>query len=103
MIRLQRSLKVRGGKLESATQWVKEITSYLNEKISGADVQVFIERFGNVGTFHWTVDFETLKALDEWQMKVGTDQGYADLATKAFNQGLFVDGSIYDLILQTLS
>ena len=80
-----------------------EITSYLNENHSGANLEVFSERFGNVDAFHWIADFETLNALDSWQLKLITDQRYTDLITKANDQELFVDGTLYDRILQTLS
>ena len=102
MIRLQRSIKVRGAKLEPAMQWAKEITGYINDKFSGANMLVFNERFGDVSTFHWTADFETLSTLEVWQQKLGADQGYQDFITKAENQALFVDGTVYDRILHTL-
>ena len=103
MLRLQRSVKVQDGKFEAATQWAKDITDYLNDKFSGANMLVFNERFGDVSTFHWTADHKTLSTLEEWQKKVGADQGYRDFITKAADQALFVDGTVYDRVLQTLS
>jgi len=100
MIRFQRSLRSARDKAREATGWAKEVTAYLNGKFPKTNLQVFTHRFGDISTFVWQADFDTLADLDSYQQAVGSDEGYLALIAK--NVGFFAEDSLYDTVLETL-
>ena len=102
MIRLLRSIKIRNGKGPAAMKWAKELTDLLNNKFSGDKVQVFIERFGANSTMYWIADYNDIAAFDQWQQRMDADTENQAFLTTAYEQALFVEGTIYDTFLATL-
>lgn len=100
MIRFQRSLRARGGKGREAAAWAKELTAYLNGKYSDARLEVFTHRFGDINTFTWQADFDSLASLDSYQQAVGVDRDYWALVDKS--DGLYLEDSIHDTIFESL-
>lgn len=100
MIRFQRSLRAAGGKAREATAWAQEVTAYLNGKFTETQFQAFTQRFGDVGTISWQADFDSLASLDSYQQAVVADAGYWALVDKT--DGLFLEGSINDIVFETL-
>ena len=100
MIRFQRSLRCTGNKAREATEWAKEVTTYLNDNYSETTLQAFGQRFGDVNTIVWQADFDSLASLDNYQQAAGDDEGY--LAIVAKSVGLFVDGTLIDTVFETL-
>jgi hypothetical protein len=100
MIRFQRSLRARGGKGREAAAWAHEVTAYLNGKFTDANLLVFTHRFGEINTFTWQADFDSLASLDRYQQAVGDDQDYWELIDKS--EGLYLEDSIHDTILESL-
>jgi hypothetical protein len=83
-----------------AIAWAKEITTFLNNKYSEANLQVFAHRFGVIDTLAWQVDFDSLASLDKYQKTLNEDKGYWEQLEKS--AGLFVANSIFDTVLETL-
>jgi hypothetical protein len=100
MIRFQRSTRIAQGKDLEAIAWAKEITTFLNGKYSDANVQVFAHRFGVIDTVAWQVDFDSLAGLDKYQKTLNDDEGFLALLGKS--TGLFVEGSLFDTVFETL-
>jgi len=100
MIRFQRSLRRVANKGMEATEWAKEVTTYLNDKYSETTLQVFGQRFGDVNTVVWQADFDSLASLDNYQQTVGNDEGYLEIVAKS--DGLFVDGTLNDTVFEAL-
>jgi hypothetical protein len=100
MVRFERSARVARGKLLEARQWAQEVTDYANKNHPEGKLQVFSERFGNIGRVSWQADFEDLAALDRYQKSFDTDQGYWALLNKGTE--LFVEDSVRDNVYETL-
>jgi len=100
MVRFQRSAQVARGKLREARQWAQEVTDYANSNHPEGKLQVFSERFGNIGIVSWQADFDNLAALDQYQQSFDTDQGYWSLINKSTE--LFMEGSLHDTVYETL-
>lgn len=99
MIILMRSIKVRMGKGEKAVNWAKEINKYINEKFPGKKIRLLQNRFGSVTDIIWIGDFDSLSDLDNWQNKLGADDGYNNKIQEVWEQKLFLDGSTEDQVL----
>ena len=100
MVRFQRSAQVARGKLREARQWAQGVTDYANSNHPEAELQVFSERFGNIGKVSWQADFDDLAALDQYQQSFETDQGYWALVNKSTE--LFIEGSLNDTVYESL-
>ena len=100
MIRFQRSLRAKGGKGREAAAWAQEVTTYLNGKFAETNLQVFTHRFGDVNTFTWQADFDTLASLDTYQQAVAADKGYWAVVDKS--DGLYLEDSIQDTVFESL-
>jgi hypothetical protein len=100
MVRFERSARVAQGKLIAARQWAQEVTDYANSNHPEGKLQVFSERFGNIGRVSWQADFDSVAALDSYQQSFDTDEGYWALLSKSTE--LFVEDSIKDTVYETL-
>ncbi len=100
MVRFERSARVARGKDLEARRWAQEVTDYANNNHPEGKLQVWSERFGNLGRISWQADFEDLTALDRYQKSFDTDQGYGALVSKASE--LFIESSVHDTIYETL-
>ena len=100
MIRFHRAIRSAANNAATAIQWSKDVTDYLNGKYPGTTVTVFAHRFGNVNTIVWEADFDTLASLDDYQHTLNTNEEYWALVAKS--EGLFVEGSVDDTVLESL-
>jgi hypothetical protein len=100
MLRFERSARIARGKLLEARQWAQEVTDYANKNHPEGKLQVFSERFGNIGKLCWQADFDDLAALDRYQASFGSDQGYWALVNKSAE--LLVEDSVRDTVYETL-
>ncbi len=100
MVRFERSARVAQGKLQEARQWAQKVTDYANKNHPEGKLQVFSERFGNIGKVLWQADFDDLAALNQYQKSFDTDQGYWDLLNKSTE--LFIEDSVRDTVYETL-
>jgi len=100
MFRFERSAQVARGKLREARKWAQEVTDYANSNHPQGKLQVFSERFGDIGKVSWQADFDNLAALDQYQVSFETDQGYWNLVNKSTE--LFMEGSFHDTVYETL-
>jgi hypothetical protein len=100
MVRFERSARVARGKLLEARQWAQEVTEYANKNHPEGKLQVFSERFGNIGKLSWQVDFDDLAALDRYQASFDGDQGYWTLVSKGTE--LLVEDSVRDTAYESL-
>jgi hypothetical protein len=57
-------------------------------------------RFGALDTIHSIADFEDLAALDRWQKRLWSSEGYRELVIKS-PDGLFIEGSVIDTVLES--
>jgi hypothetical protein len=95
MIRFLRSARFIRGK--GAVQWAKETTDYVNAQYPETSLQVFTARFGDVNNIYWIADFADLAALDRWQRKVASDEGYRQMRRKSIDT--LIEGSIADTVM----
>lgn len=100
MVRFERSARVARGKLVEARQWAQEITDYANKNHPEGKLQVFSERFGNIGKVLWQADFDDLAAVDRYQASFDADKGYWALVNKSTD--LLVEDSVKDTVYETL-
>lgn len=100
MVRFERSARVARGKDYEARRWAQEVASYANSNHPEGKLNVFSERFGNLGRISWQADFDDLAALDRYQKSFDTDEGYWALINKATE--LFIENSLHDAVYETL-
>jgi hypothetical protein len=100
MVRFERSARVARGKDQVARQWAQEVTDYANSNHPEGKLQVFSERFGNLGRISWQADFDDLAALDRYQKSFDTDKSYWALINKSTE--LFMENSVNDTVYETL-
>lgn len=100
MIIFVRTARTVRGKRGEAKKWAIEITDYINAVCPEIQCKVFIPRFGEMNRIYWHTDFEDLAALDVWQKKMATDEGYHNLSIRA--QDLLSQDSIEDTVLASL-
>ncbi len=99
MITLVRSVKTRA--LGSDALWAKEAADYVGSLDSSISLQVVRERFGERAKIYWVVSgFEDLAALDAWQKKLLSDEGYIEQSKNVSE--FIVEGSLYDKVLETV-
>lgn len=79
---------------------MKEAAAYFNVHYPEAHVQVFTARFGDLSAIYSMADFQDLAALDHWQLRMWSDEGYRELLRKA-PPDLFIEGSIVDSVLES--
>ncbi len=98
MVRFQRSGRVSGGNFPEALKFSKEIVEYINDSAARKNAfQVYMERFGNVGTIYFVADFENLAALESTQNKLLSDPEYWTILKRGIT--LFIDGSFKDTVM----
>ena len=91
MIVFVRSLKANSRKSLKAVQWAEEATAYINDNLNPPNPLRFLTpRFGNRSKFVWTEEFEDLGALDSFQQKIMSDEGYRQRSAKAVEDELFM-------------
>lgn len=79
MIRWIRTARIAPGKLQEALQWAKELREYTKTKFQGgADVKIFLERYGDLGVICWMADFENLATLELAGHAIEGDTGYQE-------------------------
>ena len=100
MIRFQRSIRSASNNAAGAIEWAREVTTFLNGIYAKNNVQLFAHRFGDVSTIVWEVDFDTLASLDDYQHTLNADEEYWAVVAKSVD--LFVEGSVYDIVLEAL-
>lgn len=100
MVRFERSARVAQGKLVKARKWAQEVTDHANKNHPEGKLQVFSERFGNIGRISWQADFDNIAALDQYQASFDTDKGYWELLNKS--NDLFAEDSFKDTVYETL-
>ena len=92
MIRWVRTAKIARGKHQEAIQWAKDTREYTKTKFEGgADVKIFLETLGDLGTICWMVDFENLAAVELASQVLGNDSGYQERLQAAID--LFLTGT----------
>ena len=101
MIVFVRTARTVHGKRGEAKKWAIEIADYINAVCPEIKCKVFIPRFGQMNQIYWHTDFEDLTALDVWQKKMASDEGYAKLRIHA--QDLLSQDSIEDVVLTSLT
>ena len=100
MVRFERSARIARGKLLEARKWAQEIADYTNKNHPEGKLQVFSERYGNIGKLLWQVDFDDLVTLDRYNTSFDKDQGYWTLVNKSAD--LLVEDSVMDRVYETL-
>ena len=94
MVRFQRTMRVKPGKLMEAIKWAKEVAGFVNAQFEDQnDLQVFVLQFGDYGTIAWAVDVEDAATLSQNMSQLIADPSYwavvnqgADLAVEATGQ-----------------
>ena len=93
MIRWTRTARIAQGKRQEAIQWAKDTREYTKTKFEGgADVNIFLEIFGDYGVICWMVDFENLATLELASQVLDEDSGYQErlqAASELFLPGTF--------------
>jgi hypothetical protein len=100
MIKLVRSMQPRMGKGIEVVQHAKAIADYVNRKFPSMHLEVFTAESGHHGTIYWLGESESLATLEQEDAAIAADPGWAALWQEA--DGLYVDGSLYNLMLRTL-
>lgn len=98
MIRFQRSAQTKKMFPEAAA-WAKGVADFINTKCPETKLEVFVARFGEISTIHWFADFDSLPALDGWQMKVMGDPSYWQKIAEAYD--FLVQGTVVDTVLMS--
>ena len=101
MITLHRSAKMKAGKGQEAVKFAREVAEFLiSTPPQALGSRVYDEKYGNIGTIHWFIDYESLTT-----MQADTAQRKQDEAWLAFGpraDELFIEGSWHDTLLAAL-
>jgi len=103
MITWVRTANINDGKGRTAFAWAVKVAAYVNENVSGADVQVMRNIGGPVWQVHWVANYESLAALAEVMKQIEGDAGYLEVLAEAQDQKLFIGTSIVDNIYEAIS
>jgi hypothetical protein len=99
MINFYRSASIAPGKTTAAMSFAREAAAYIKGK-TGLEVRIGVPIGGNPNRIGWSVQYESLAALDDTQMKLMQDQKYLDLIAKSADN--FIPGSVHDDIWRIL-
>ena len=99
MIRLERSVRTKPGKMGEALAWANEIAKYINDRSpDGNDVLVFNQMFGDVGAVGWFLDTANLNDLSVLMGDLAADQEYWAVVNKGAD--LVVEATAQDRLWQ---
>lgn len=99
MIKRIISFKPIGAKTQEARQFTKEINKFINKKHPKISSEVYMEKYGEVGTIYFLASFENIGQMEETMAATAADGKYQALATKGM--GLFIDGSLKVTLMET--
>lgn len=101
MYKFQRTGRLRGAQyFAEAAQWAREITAYINNKFPQLSLQVYLEVFSDIHTFHWNADYKDLATFESVSSQLLADQEYWAFVNKG--TGYFLEGSWSDRLLRSL-
>jgi len=103
MITFVRTATIHDGKVQDAFAWAVKVANYINEHISGVNVQVVRNIGGPIYQVHWVSNYESLAAFAERMKRVETDAGYQQLLVEGRQQLLLIGSSIVDNLYETVS
>lgn len=102
MVRFERTVRIKPGKMAEAFQWATEVAKFVNAKFpDGSDLYVFNQLFGDYGTIAWAIDRADLAEVEALTHKLVADPEYWEIV----NQGasLVVEASTKDTLWQQVS
>jgi hypothetical protein len=99
MVRFQRVIKIKSGKLKEALEWAKEFRDFVNKKESRTTFQIFREEFGAPMAIHWFVDFENLAVLEQEMATLMSDEEYMAFVWKSAD--FIIEGTTKDTLLRS--
>jgi hypothetical protein len=99
MVRFERSVRTKPGKMGEALAWANEVAKYINDRSpDGNDVLVFNQLFGDVGAVGWFVDTANLNDLNVMMSDLAADEKYWAVVNKGAD--LLVEATAQDRLWQ---
>lgn len=89
--------------MQDAIPWATKVANYLNEHVSGVNIQVLRNICGPRLQVHWVSSYESLAAFEETTKRIETDTGYQQLLAAGRQQQLFVGSTIVDNLYEAVS
>jgi hypothetical protein len=93
-----RSARIKGGNYMEAIGWGKEMAAYCEKTFGTGKIHVMLDLFGEMGTIRWESDYADLAALEKVNAKVMVDAEYWKRIHQANAAGLFIEGSVVDIV-----
>jgi hypothetical protein len=100
MIRWMRSARIAPGKLVEALKFSTEIVEYTKKYEGAANVGVFLDSFGEVGTIRWCADYEDFASWEKISNQIFADPEWFQKMDAI--KDLFIPGSTHDLVMRSL-
>lgn len=100
---VHRSADLVWNEVERGREWGRQVTEVINAN-RNADVEIlsFEEHFGTQNKLHWMMLFEDLAVYNEMRSNIHTDADFLALANPKVWEGLFVQGSVKDVVMQPI-
>ena len=99
MIRWMRTARIAQGKYAEALQFGKDIVAYIKKYEGIADVGVYLDSFGDVGTIRWMADYKDLASFEKVANQIYADPEWFQ-KIQAIEE-LFLAGSVHDTIMRS--
>ena len=99
MVRFERTVRIKPGKMGEAFEWAKDVAKFVNAKFpDGSDLLVFNQLFGDYGTVAWAMDRADLAEVETMTQKLLADPEYWELVNQG--AGLLVEATTKDTLWQ---
>jgi hypothetical protein len=95
-----RSAKIAPGKTLQAIEFATGIVEYSKKYEGVADVNIYLDSFGEIGTMRWMADYDNLAALEKVADQIRDDQEWFKKVEQMGD--LFIEGSINDIVMRSL-
>ena len=95
-----REMIVKDGKMAEAVSYFKEYRDYINAKFPDQNMRVYFEFFGDAGKVYWIVEYKNLATFEAVFGQMMFDPAFHTINNKG--NGLFVEGSIHDTLMNML-
>jgi hypothetical protein len=95
-----RSARIAPGKLVEALKFSAEIVEYTKKYEGAANVGVFLDSFGEVGTIRWCADYEDFASWEKVSNQIFADPEWFQKMDAI--KDLFIPGSTHDLVMRSL-
>jgi hypothetical protein len=99
MVRWMRTARIASGKYVEALQFARDIVEYTKKYEGVADIGVYLDSFGEVGTIRWMADYNDLASFEQVANQIYADPKWFQKMQAI--EDLFLPGSVHDTVMRS--